>query len=225
MTHEDGRGIPPDDLAGAGDEPASQAGKERQSEGSPEHGDRQGDETLVHAAQESEEDEIGRPDEAEFLEATPDERASMVVSLRWQGLLPRPEDFNAYPEEVQREIVSWAARSVEQQSRLVDSAIRLDEDESSRQNRLVAIDEKQVPRAQYGSLVLNALLLIAIAVAAYSGQVAVTTVLVTSFAGISAMNIYITVKNHRPPDTPKQKPDDAQSADQSEAAAKKSAKG
>lgn len=54
----------------------------------------------------------------------------------------------------------WASVSVESQSRLIETAAALDRAESARLDAMNKVDAEQIPRAQYGTILLNLALIV-----------------------------------------------------------------
>lgn len=129
-----------------------------------------------------------------FAEATPQERAEIIAEIRetrWRGMLPPPESFNAYPEWVQREIVSLAKRGAENIEAIIESSIRLDASESDRLDRLVEADRKQVTAAQLGTIAINLSLVAAAALAAWRGESASVGLIIGGLAVVNVATLTI----------------------------------
>lgn len=106
-------------------------------------------------------------------DASPEKRAEIIAEIRetrWKGMLPPPESFNAYPEWVQREIVSLAKQGAENTTAIIESSIKLDAEESARLDKVVETDRSQIMVAQVGTIVINLALVCAAAIAAALGQ-------------------------------------------------------
>lgn len=191
------------DMAQLGYDPAHQGSPEGDENGQAEHGER--DSLEEGKGLVKEDGALGSPDIAEYHEATPDERAEMLIARSWRGLLPAPEDFNQYPEHVQQKIVAWASDSVSQQQRLTDSAIEMDKADSSRLDRLLLMEEKERKFGQAATVVLDAAIIVGVVYTAAIDQPIVATSLAAVLAGINAFSIF----GKRAPEKPGKSEEDA----------------
>lgn len=120
-----------------------------------------------------------------------DQLAQSMVMTSWMGLLPPPDDFLRYPEEVQAKIVEMAERSQASRQEIAERAMRLDEAESRRLDKVVETDSKQVPRAQWGTIAINLSIAGLMAYALCLGQASAFAGLTSVWAVINAASLFI----------------------------------
>ena len=112
----------------------------------------------------------------------------------WKGMLPPPESFNAYPEWVQREIVGFAKKGVENTEAIVRSSIELDNEESRRLDELVETDRRQMHIAQIGTIAINLALVVGAVILGICGQAIPSGAMV---GGLAAVNVATLLKRDR----------------------------
>ena len=134
-------------------------------------------------------EEVAPIDEVE--DASVERRAEFLASRYWSGMLPPPEEFNLYPKEVQDKIVAWADRSAETNDSVVRKAVELDDAESRRLDKAVDADVKQIPRAQFGTIFLNSLIVFGAIVCGVTGNTAACGFLVGGLATINVATLFV----------------------------------
>lgn len=154
--HDEFNGENVSDMAGSGYEQEGFRGEGALDEELEQDGHRDGSQNHLGEVFKGKDLEV----EGEFATATPEKQAEIIASSLWSGILPPPDEFSKYPVEVQHEIVRWASVSVESQFRLIETATALDRAESARLDAMNKVDAEQIPRAQYGTILLNLALIV-----------------------------------------------------------------
>lgn len=90
----------------------------------------------------------GHDEHAPLVEKGEEEDFAVAVARSWAGLIPAPEDFNSYDEEIQRKIVEWT------DARIID--------ESKRQDKLVAATVRSSMFSSIASFVVNIVIIIGV---------------------------------------------------------------
>jgi hypothetical protein len=121
-------------------------------------------------------------------------KRALVAQRFWSGRLPSPGEFLKYPDSVQQDMVRWESEGVENERKLIEHSIEMDRRQSDRLDRLAAVDEEQIPRAQRYSLILNVLLIAGAAIAACFGQVGACIALIGGLTVINAMSMYVSTQ-------------------------------
>lgn len=129
--------------------------------------------------------------EGEFATATLEKQAEIIASSLWGCILPPPDEFSKNPVEVQHVIVRWVAVSVEGQSRLIETAAALDRAESARLDAVNKVDVEQIPRAQYGTILLNLALIVCAIILGCLNRTTVACSLVGGLAAINVLNLFV----------------------------------
>lgn len=65
-----------------------------------------------------------------------EEEAIALITRSWSGLLPPPEDFNAYDEQTQKSLIAWNNAQILDESRRQDETIKLAKIEGRRKGWL-----------------------------------------------------------------------------------------
>lgn len=113
------------------------------------------------------------------------------------AFFPPPDEFSKYPVEVQHEIVRWASVSVESQSRLIETAAALDRAESARLDAMNKVDAEQIPRAQYGTILLNLALIVGAIILGCLDRTTVACALVGGLATINVFTLFVSNRSSK----------------------------
>lgn len=143
---------------------------------------------------------VAEPDEVDDPDADDPGRLLLRMEEQWQGDLPSPKDFGAYPEPVQRKMVEWRderlrisielAKAQSEIDRLNAEHVReMESAQSARQDEITRMESRQIPIAQVGTILIDFLLVIAIIVAILSGQVTAVGAIALAFGGVNVANL------------------------------------
>lgn len=192
--HDEFNGENVSDMAGSGYEQEGFRGEGSLDERLKQNGYRDGGQNHLGEVVKGKELEI----EGEFATATPEKQAEIIASSLWSGILPPPPDeFSKYPVEVQNEIVRWASVSVESQSKLIETATALDRAESARLDAMNKVDAEQIPRAQYGTILLNLALIVGAIILGCLDRTTVACALVGGLAAINVFNLFVSNRSSK----------------------------
>lgn len=191
--HDEFRNEDVSNMAGSGHEQEDFRGKESIRERVEQDGHRNGGQNHLGEIDKSKNIELDR----EFATATPEKQAEIIASSLWSGILPPPDEFSKYPEDIQSEIVKWATTTVENQSKLIDAAIVLDKAESDRLDAISKVDSEQIPRAQFGTILLNLALIIGAIILGCLNKTTVACSLVGGLAVINAMTLFVSNRSSK----------------------------
>lgn len=135
--------------------------------------------------------------DAALPEASSERSAELIAGIRethWKGLLPAPDSFNAYPDWVQHEIVELAKMGVENTTKVVESSIELDNEESKRLDALVETDRRQMRIAQIGTITINLSLVVGAVILGVCGQALASSTMV---GGLAVVNVATLLRRER----------------------------
>lgn len=193
VMHDEFNGENVSDMAGSGYEQEGFRGEGSLDEELEQDGHRDGGQNHLGEVFKGKDLEV----EGEFATATPEKQAEIIASSLWSGILPPPDEFSKYPVEVQREIVRWASVSVESQSRLIETATALDRAESARLDAMNKVDAEQIPRAQYGTILLNLALIVGAIILGCLNRTTVACSLVGGLAAINVLNLFVSNRSSK----------------------------
>ena len=75
-------------------------------------------------------------DDDECKKEPSEEEVIALITRSWSGLLPPPEDFNAYDSDTQKNLIEWNNAQILDESRRQDEALKLAKIESRRKSYL-----------------------------------------------------------------------------------------
>lgn len=193
VMHDEFNGENVSDMAGSGYEQEGFRGEGSLDEELEQDGHRDGGQNHLGEVFKGKDLEV----EGEFATATPEKQAEIIASSLWSGILPPPDEFSKYPVEVQHEIVRWASVFVESQSRLIETATALDRAESARLDAMNKVDAEQIPRAQYGTILLNLALIVGAIILGCLNRTTVACSLVGGLAAINVLNLFVSNRSSK----------------------------